>query len=75
VRTAQVDLPTLRPTLVRRDSSGLGVGRIYPVGEAHRDGAWMAELGHLRVLTPYPSLHSAVEAICAYADANPQIAL
>lgn len=62
-------------TLVRRNNSDACVGRVYPVDGPRSDGAWMAEMGHMRVMAPYTSLRSAVLAICIYADANPQISL
>ena len=59
-------------SLVRRAASGMYVGRVYETGDAHR-GRWVAELGPLKVVTPYPSRQSAIAAVCAYADANPDL--
>jgi hypothetical protein len=61
-------------TLVFRDASNACVGRVHPANPGAADDLWMAELGHLRVLTPYLSREGALGAVCAYAEANPQLA-
>jgi hypothetical protein len=58
-------------TLVRRDPSGACVGRLYRAEPDPGSDLWLAELGLLRVMTPYPSRDAAVAAICAFADENP----
>jgi hypothetical protein len=60
-------------TLVFRTRSNACVGRVYHA--TARGDLWTAELGRLRVLTPYSSREEALGAVCAYADKNPQLAV
>jgi hypothetical protein len=68
-----VDDVTDGMTLVRRDGSGACVGRLYRAKPDPRSDLWLAELGRLRVMTPYPSRGAAIAAVCAYAEENPQL--
>ena len=62
-------------TLILRDGSNACVGRIHPARPDASDNSWTAELGQLKVMTPFPSREEALETVCAYADTNPQLAI
>jgi hypothetical protein len=62
-------------TLVRRHGSDTCVGRLHRAEPGPETDRWLADLGQLRVMTPYASRGAAVAAVCAYADMNPQLAI